>query len=188
MINTRREAETQAEGLAGSLWGAWCGTRSRDSEIMTWAKGKQSTTEPLRRPRKIILWITSPNKTKYECLEKWCNIVPRKEGNKLFLSLSGTFKRFILRSAHINLDRTLTQGNFMLQILLFFSLTSNFIFPISLMHLMPTKIYAFQSTMPYGGDCSISSLWNLGIFPWFLLLGPQSEDLFLGSGLWQCLV
>ena len=39
-INERqreREVETQAEGEAGSLQGAQCGTRSQDSGIMTWA-------------------------------------------------------------------------------------------------------------------------------------------------------
>ena len=30
MRDTEREAETQAEGEAGSLWGAWCGTQSQD--------------------------------------------------------------------------------------------------------------------------------------------------------------
>ena len=32
---THREAETQAEREAGSLWGAQCGTRSQDSGITT---------------------------------------------------------------------------------------------------------------------------------------------------------
>ena len=34
-IYSQREAETQAEGGAGSLWGARCGTQSRDSRVMT---------------------------------------------------------------------------------------------------------------------------------------------------------
>ena len=34
------EAETQAEGEAGSIQGAQHGTRSRDSRIMLWAKGR----------------------------------------------------------------------------------------------------------------------------------------------------
>ena len=45
-----REAETQAEGEAGSMQGARCGTPSWVSRIMTWAKGGCSTTEPLRCP------------------------------------------------------------------------------------------------------------------------------------------
>ena len=45
-LETKREAETEAEGEAGSLQGAWCGT-----EIMTWAKGRCSTTEPPRHPK-----------------------------------------------------------------------------------------------------------------------------------------
>ena len=43
---TQREAETQAEGEAGSLWEAWGGTWSQDPRITTWAKGRCSTTEP----------------------------------------------------------------------------------------------------------------------------------------------
>ena len=35
MRDTEREAETQAKGEAGSLWGAGCGTGSQDSGIMT---------------------------------------------------------------------------------------------------------------------------------------------------------
>ena len=36
-----REAETQAEGEAGSVRGAQCGTQSRDPRIMPWAKGRR---------------------------------------------------------------------------------------------------------------------------------------------------
>ena len=36
-----REAETQEEGEAGSMQGAQCGTRSRDSRITPWAKGRR---------------------------------------------------------------------------------------------------------------------------------------------------
>ena len=48
--DTESEAETQAEGEAGSLQGAWCGTWSQDPRITTWAKGRLSTTEPPRYP------------------------------------------------------------------------------------------------------------------------------------------
>ena len=41
------EKETQAGGEAGSLWGAWCETRSQDPRITTWAKGRGSAAEPL---------------------------------------------------------------------------------------------------------------------------------------------
>ena len=34
MRDTQREAETQAEGEAGSLWGAQCGTQSHELGIM----------------------------------------------------------------------------------------------------------------------------------------------------------
>ena len=37
---TQREAETYAEGEAGSMQGARCETQSQDPKIMTWAKGR----------------------------------------------------------------------------------------------------------------------------------------------------
>ena len=46
MRDTQREAETQAEGEAGSMRGARCRTRSQDPRIMLWAEGRCSTTEP----------------------------------------------------------------------------------------------------------------------------------------------
>ena len=52
---TQKEAETQAEGEAGSLRGARCRTWFQDPGIMTWAKGRCSTTEPPRCPS--ILWF-----------------------------------------------------------------------------------------------------------------------------------
>ena len=45
MRKREKEAETQAEGEAGSIQGARCGTRSSP-----WTKGRCSTTEPPRRP------------------------------------------------------------------------------------------------------------------------------------------
>ena len=39
MRDTDREAETQAEGEAGSMQGAQHGTRSRVSRITLWAEG-----------------------------------------------------------------------------------------------------------------------------------------------------
>ena len=36
--------------------GAWCGTWSQDPRIMTWAKGRHSTTEPPRHPRTHLSW------------------------------------------------------------------------------------------------------------------------------------
>ena len=50
MRDTEREAETQAEGETGSLWGTWCRTRFQDPGITTWAEGRCSTTEPPRSP------------------------------------------------------------------------------------------------------------------------------------------
>ena len=40
-IDTEREAETQAEGEAGSLQGVRHGTRSRVSRITPWAEGRR---------------------------------------------------------------------------------------------------------------------------------------------------
>ena len=51
MRETQREAETQAEGEAGSLWEVWCGTWSQNPVIMPWAKGRRSATEPPRCPQ-----------------------------------------------------------------------------------------------------------------------------------------
>ena len=45
-----RETETQAEGEAGSMQGARPGTRSWDSRIMPWAKGRHQTAVPPRDP------------------------------------------------------------------------------------------------------------------------------------------
>ena len=50
MRDTEREAETRAEGEAGSLQGAQCRTRSQDPEVTTWTEGRRSTAEPLRHP------------------------------------------------------------------------------------------------------------------------------------------
>ena len=53
MTDTERETHTQEEGEAGSMPGAQCGTRSRDSRIAPWAKGRRQTSEP---PRDPLLW------------------------------------------------------------------------------------------------------------------------------------
>ena len=42
MRDTEREAETQAEGEAGSMQGTPCGTRSQDSRITPWVKAAVS--------------------------------------------------------------------------------------------------------------------------------------------------
>ena len=54
MRDTQREAETQAEGEAGSLWGARCGTQSWYPGITPWAEGRHSTAEPPRRPKVLV--------------------------------------------------------------------------------------------------------------------------------------
>ena len=59
MRDTEREAETEAEKEAGSLWGAPCRTGSQDPRIMPRAEGRCSTTEPPRHPAIVI--ILNPN-------------------------------------------------------------------------------------------------------------------------------
>ena len=44
------EREREAETQAGSMEGAQCGTQSRDSRIMPWAKGRHQTAESPRDP------------------------------------------------------------------------------------------------------------------------------------------
>ena len=53
-----REAETQAEGEAGSMQGAWRGTRSQDPKITPWAEGRYLTAEPPRL-QLTLNWIIS---------------------------------------------------------------------------------------------------------------------------------
>ena len=53
-IEREREAETQAEGEAGSTQGAQCGTRSQDSRIVPWAEGRRETSEPPRDPHNFL--------------------------------------------------------------------------------------------------------------------------------------
>ena len=53
MIDLEREgeAETGAEGEAGSMEGAQCGTRSRVSRIMPWAEGGAKPLSHQAAPR-----------------------------------------------------------------------------------------------------------------------------------------
>ena len=53
-MQKEREAETQAEGEAGSMQGARHGTRSWDSRIMPWAEGRHQISEPPKHPRTCI--------------------------------------------------------------------------------------------------------------------------------------
>ena len=59
MRDTQGEAETQAEGEAGSMQGPRCGTRSKDPGITTSAEGRCSTTEPPRHPRIDVPYLQS---------------------------------------------------------------------------------------------------------------------------------
>ena len=58
--DTVRETETQAEGEAGSLWGAQCGTRSRDPEVTPWAEGRAKLLGPRVPPALSISSRTAP--------------------------------------------------------------------------------------------------------------------------------
>ena len=51
MRDTHTEEETQAEGEAGAMQGAQCGTQSHDSRNTPWAKGKCSTAVPPKCPK-----------------------------------------------------------------------------------------------------------------------------------------
>ena len=50
-----KEAETQAEGEAGSMQGARRGTQSWVSRITPWAEGGAKTTEPPGLPKDNVL-------------------------------------------------------------------------------------------------------------------------------------
>ena len=54
MRETEKEEETQAEGEAGSSWGAWCGTWSPDPGIMPWTQGRCSIAKSPGFPIQII--------------------------------------------------------------------------------------------------------------------------------------
>ena len=57
MIDIEREAETQAEGEAGSALGAPRGTRSWDSRIPPWTKDRRQTAEPPRDPQHFNILV-----------------------------------------------------------------------------------------------------------------------------------
>ena len=69
MRDTQREAETQAEGEVGSMQGARCGTRPRDSRITPWAEGRRYTAEPPRCPRSLdfcLIFLRDLTKLNYQ--------------------------------------------------------------------------------------------------------------------------
>ena len=59
MTDIQREAETQAEGEAGSLWGARCRTQTQDPQVTTRAEGRCSTTKPPRCPWFCFYYLLS---------------------------------------------------------------------------------------------------------------------------------
>ena len=58
MRDTKREAETQVEGEAGSLWKPNEGLHPKTPESQS-AKGRCSTTEPPRCPKDMVLNVLS---------------------------------------------------------------------------------------------------------------------------------
>ena len=71
MRDTQIDAETPAEGEAGSTQGARCGTRSRVCRITPWAEGRHQTSEAPRHP-KVGLFNVKTRKEKL--LEKRKNL------------------------------------------------------------------------------------------------------------------
>ena len=55
----------EAEGEAGSLQGARCGTWSQDPRITPWAEGRCSTAEPPRRPCVYFILKDLDNKNEF---------------------------------------------------------------------------------------------------------------------------
>ena len=57
MRHTEREAETQAEGEAGSTQGAQCGTRSQVPKITPWAEGSAKLLTHQGCPINVFLHV-----------------------------------------------------------------------------------------------------------------------------------
>ena len=79
-----REAEAQTEGEAGSMPGARCGTRSWDSRIAPWAKGRHETAEPPKDPLGFRL---------YGFLKGGNYRSRKQEGVGLTMEVMGTWER-----------------------------------------------------------------------------------------------
>ena len=69
-----RDTDTQAEGEAGPMQEAWCGTRSGDSRVTCWAEGRRLTAEPPGCPYRKIL-----KKKETKKLEKRRHYIQRNE-------------------------------------------------------------------------------------------------------------
>lgn len=71
-----RGREWEREGKEGSMQGARYGTRSRESGITSWAKGRGLTTETPRRPGSRFFWkgIVGMVRTDWDW-EKWALLV-----------------------------------------------------------------------------------------------------------------
>ena len=64
-----RHTHTEAEGEAGSMPGAQRGTRSRDSRIAHWVKGRRQPAELPRDPlNSQILWGSTKTHFLVQCL------------------------------------------------------------------------------------------------------------------------
>ena len=87
MRDTQREAETQAEGEAGSPRGAWCKTRFQDPRIMTWAEGRCSTAKSPRCPGTELFlfhFLMGTHSTNMPSLVYWLRRIERKVNYGLF--------------------------------------------------------------------------------------------------------
>ena len=122
-----RDAETQAEGEAGSLQEALHGTRSQVSRIMLWAEGRHSTSEPPGHPCSSTTWL-SLLALHCSCLAWDCSSLPH-ESNRL-LRIHATLILFLLNGL---LEWVYNDANpcrgislFFLRLLLFCEIKYNF--------------------------------------------------------------
>ena len=89
MRNTKREAETQAEGETGSLRGARWGTRSQDPGITSWAEGRCSTVEPPGHLSRTFLNLTLKEDAQPACK----SLVVHQNSNLSWVKRISSFKQ-----------------------------------------------------------------------------------------------
>ena len=94
MRDPEREAETQAEGDAGSMQGARCGTRSQDPRVTPRAEGRHPTTEPPGAPNALI-FNTDVQTDSGENI-----LVERRELDRRLIEESGLVQPETLRQHH----------------------------------------------------------------------------------------
>ena len=74
MKDTQREAETWAEGEAGSLQETQCGTPSPGRGIRPWVKGRPSTAEPSRHCKRCSFKLIKVIYKTYSKFHTWLDI------------------------------------------------------------------------------------------------------------------